>query len=75
MGIKADELAALKDAGDGLAAAMRSVQWRPWSVVVMSKAREYNGERRVRHTAHCVDVMDWVSEGQRLLTLIGKFSN
>ncbi|GIL48308.1 hypothetical protein Vafri_4587 [Volvox africanus] len=73
MGMKADELAALKDAGSGFAAALRSAQWRPWSVVVMSKAREYNGERRVRHTAHKVDTLDWVTEGQRLVTLIGKY--
>ncbi|GLC47136.1 hypothetical protein PLESTB_000601900 [Pleodorina starrii] len=75
MGMKADELAALKDAGEGFAAALQSVQWRPWSVVVMSKAREYNGEKRVRHTAHKVDALDWVSEGQRLVTLIGKYGN
>ncbi|EFJ46650.1 hypothetical protein VOLCADRAFT_105399 [Volvox carteri f. nagariensis] len=75
MGIKADELAALKEAGEGFEAALRAAQWRPWSVVVMSKAREYNGERRVRHTAHRVDTLDWVSEGQRLAMLIGKYGN
>ncbi|GLI69429.1 hypothetical protein VaNZ11_014038 [Volvox africanus] len=73
VGLKADELAALKDAGSGFAAALRAAQWRPWSVVVMSKAREYNGERRVRHTAHKVDTLDWVTEGQRLIALIGKY--
>ncbi|KAG2486706.1 hypothetical protein HYH03_014635 [Edaphochlamys debaryana] len=74
MGMKADELAALKEAGgEGFAAALRTAQWKPWQVVVMSKAREYNGERRVRHTAHRVDPVDWAAEGMRLVSLIAKY--
>ncbi|KXZ50509.1 hypothetical protein GPECTOR_16g684 [Gonium pectorale] len=74
MGMKADDLAALKDSSsDAFAAALRSAAWRPWSVVVMSKAREYNGERRVRHTAHRVDTVDWAAEAQRLVGLIQKY--
>lgn len=47
MGMRADELAALKEAGgEGFAGALKAAQWKPWQVVVMSKAREYNGNRR-----------------------------
>lgn len=74
LGMKADDLAALKDrSADDFNAALRAAQWRPWSVVAMSKAREYNGERKVRHTAHRVDAMDWVAEGQRLVNIIAKY--
>ncbi|GFR46347.1 hypothetical protein Agub_g7919 [Astrephomene gubernaculifera] len=77
LGMKADDLAALKESqGDApFNAALRAAQWRPWSFVLMSKAREYNGERRVRHTAFKVDAFDWVAEGQKLVNLIGKYGN
>ncbi|PNH04519.1 hypothetical protein TSOC_009307 [Tetrabaena socialis] len=74
MGMKADDLAALKEAGgEGFAAAVRAAAWKPWSLVLMSKAREYQGNKSMRHTVHRLDPVDWVGEGMRLAGLISKY--
>ncbi|KAG2451925.1 hypothetical protein HYH02_003700 [Chlamydomonas schloesseri] len=76
MGMRADELAALKEAGgEGFAGALKAAQWKAWQVVVMTKAREYNGNRSVRHSAYKVENIDWVSESSRLVNLIAKYGN
>ena len=44
-----------------------------WSVVLASKSRDYNGERRLRHTVQSVKQVDWAKESKRLVELIGRY--
>ncbi len=40
--------------------------------MVSSKSREYNGERKMRHTITSLRPVDWAKESKRLLEAIGK---
>ncbi|GAX77044.1 hypothetical protein CEUSTIGMA_g4491.t1 [Chlamydomonas eustigma] len=74
LGVSADRLAEVKDQdADAAAALCKAAQWKEWSVVVSSKSREYNGERKMRHTVTSLKPVDYVQQCRRLLDTINKF--
>ena len=44
-----------------------------WSAVVSSKSRDYNGERRMRHTVTSLKPVDYAKETRRLLDAVAKY--
>ena len=44
-----------------------------WSAVISSKSRDFNGERRMRHTLASLKPVDYPKECRRLLDAISKF--
>lgn len=72
----ADQLVELKSQGDDEAAftaKIKAAQWNEWDVVIASKAREYNGESKMRHTVHSIKPIDYLKDSRRLLDLIKKY--
>ncbi|KAF8058336.1 RPA1B [Scenedesmus sp. PABB004] len=71
LGCSADELAA-KQAGDeaGFKRAVGGAKWSEWAMTLTARAREYNGERRMRYTVTRMAPVDYAAEGHRLLALI-----
>lgn len=71
LGISADELAQMRQSDEEqYRQKLKEVQWGQYVVSVMTKAREYNGEVRMRYSGVSVWPMDWVAECQRMKGLI-----
>eukprot|EP00798_Chlamydomonas_sp_ICE-L_P011131 gene11131-18751_t len=74
LGIKADDLAAMKSSEpERFAKKLKDAQWGGWVMTVSSKTREYNGEVKMRHTVTAVRPIDFVADSQRFLDLIMKY--
>ncbi len=71
LGITADEMDQLRKSDEErYQLKLKEAQWGQWVVGVQSRAREYNGEVRMRYSGVQVWAMDWSAECQRLKGLI-----
>jgi len=75
MGCSADELAALKnDAPEKYARRVKAAQFTgDWAITLSSKAREYNGDRKMKHTVVSARPVNPVQDGHRLLEAIQRY--
>lgn len=74
MGMPAEELAALKvDNPDAYKAKCQAAQFREWAITVSTRAREFQGERKLKHSVINVRPVNYAADGQRLLDLINRY--
>ncbi|KAL6756722.1 replication protein A 70 kDa DNA-binding subunit [Haematococcus lacustris] len=75
VGKSADEVAELRSRDeDAYKALCRSLAWSEWACTISTKSRDYNGERKLRHTVMSVRPVDFVNDAQRLLDVIAKYT-
>ena len=74
MGATADELAALREGGEGNSkayeAALRSAAWGTWVMRVQARTQEYGGEMKRRLAVHSLARMDWGTEARKMVAAI-----
>ena len=71
LGMSADALHALKEAGDGsYERALRAAQWTDWVFKCKVKTELYQGEARRRVTAVSMSKPDYAAECKAMLQLI-----
>ena len=71
-GCTAEELHALKEAGDArYMRTLREAQWRMWVMKVKTKTEEYNGEARRRITAVTLTKPNYAAQCKELIAAIG----
>ena len=75
MGCTADELAADKEAGTEEGSArleetIKGCMWSDWKMRVMTKSREYQGERKLRITVQDISPINYEDESKLLLQRI-----
>ncbi len=75
MAVSADELHALKGEDEQrFVSRVKAAQWSDWAFTVSTKSREYQGERRMRHTVMGAKPVSYAHEGQRLLALVQAYA-
>lgn len=72
LGLSADDLARLKGT-DEFGARCKAAMFQEWAITTQSRAREYNGERRMRHTVFKCEPVNYAKEGAKLVELIGRY--
>jgi replication factor A1 len=72
LGCSADAMAEYKATEDeaGYVAQCKAAQWSEWALTVATKSREYQGERKLRHTVVNVRPVNASVDGARLLDVI-----
>ncbi|KAG1661128.1 hypothetical protein FOA52_011858 [Chlamydomonas sp. UWO 241] len=74
LGCTADELVAQKsESEESVEARIKAAQWNEWAITVSSRTRDYNGERKMRHTVMALKPVDYAKESRRLLDLISRY--
>lgn len=74
-GLKADDLARLKDSSPpAFGAAIDGAKWGELVLTLQSRSREYNGELRMRHQVTNARPVDFAADGAKLLELIGRYN-
>lgn len=70
MGMKADDLAAIKEGGDEsrFNAAVTAAKWGvPYQMTLQAKSREYNGENKMRYSVMRCEPLNYVAESRRMI--------
>ena len=77
LGRTADDLAALKEAGDdaGYNDAIDGAIWKTYNMNLRVKADEWNGEKRIKTTITGLAPVDYAAESKELLAAIAAYGD